>query len=183
MRALDPLMQSALLAGVLVPAFLAQLTFASSTEYVWTGYGPLTYGGNTYQGIGSLAGLGSIKEGTTVQADGTTVSLSGIDPTLYGECMSDIQLGAPATIWFALLNNGQVIGTPYRLFQGLVDKPTVTTGADTITISLALENKLVNLQRPSARRYTAADQHMKYSDDTAFNWVEVLNDIALRWGD
>jgi hypothetical protein len=175
-------MKAALSSGVIVPAILAQLTFRSGTEYIWTGIGPLVYDAQTFTGVGSLGNIGSIVEGMDVRADGTTVSLSGIDPTLYADCMTEIQLGAPAKIWLALLSEGVVIGAPYLLFSGLVDKPTVSTGPDAINISLALENRLTNLQRPTARRYTAADQHITYPDDTAFNWVEILNDQALVWG-
>lgn len=98
------------------------------------------------------------------------------------EALSDIQLGAPAKIWFGLMQDGALIGAPYLIFSGLVDQPTVETGVEASTIVLALENRLSDLSRPSARRYTAADQHLKYSDDTGFNWVEILNDIAERWG-
>lgn len=181
-RSLDPLIQEGLASGLISPAILAQFTFRSGVQYVWSGIGNLVYNAQTFVGVGSLGGLGVVTEGTDVEAQGTTVSLSGIDPTLYAECMTDIQLGAPAKIWFALLSNGVLLGAPYLLFSGIVDKPTVSTGADSINISLALENRLTNLQRATQRRYTAADQHIKYPDDTAFNWVEILNDQALVWG-
>ena len=180
MRNLDPAFVAALRGYVIVPAILADLTFASGTTHAWTGYGPLTWSGNTYLGVGQLAGIGDITEGIRVQADGTTVSLSGIDPALYDAAMADIQLGAPATLWLALLSQGQVVSV-YQHFQGLIDQPTVSPGPDTITISIALENKMTNLQRASARRYTSADQHIAYPDDIAFSWVECLNDIAIRW--
>ncbi len=32
------------------------------------------------------------------------------------------------------------------------------------------------------RRYTTSDQMYYYPDDSGFNWVETLNDIALLWG-
>lgn len=102
--------------------------------------------------------------------------------SLLQEALTDIRLGAPAFIYFGLMSGGALISAPFLLFYGSVDKPTIRTGAGTITISLALENRLVNLQRASQRRYTAADQHLNYPDDIGFNWVEILNDIALFWG-
>src|SRR6185437_16629012 len=76
------------------PAVLAMLTFRSQTSYAWSGIGSLVWGGNTFLGMGSFADIGSIGEGTDVQADGTTLTLSGIDSNLLAECMTDIQLGA-----------------------------------------------------------------------------------------
>lgn len=182
MRTIDPAMKAALAAGVIVPAFLADLTFVTGTQYVWSGVGPLLWNGNTYQGVGSLGSIGTITEGTSVQANGTTVTLSGIDATLYGDCMEDIQLGASAKLRFALLSQGAIIGMPQLIFSGQVDQPTVSEGGDTISITLALETRMMNLQRPRMVRYTSADQRLKYPTDNSMQYIEQLNDIALIWG-
>jgi len=95
--------------------------------------------------------------------------------------MQDVEIGAPATIWFGLIQNGQLIGT-YQIFKGLVDQPSISIDTETVSITLALENRLTDLQRGNGRRYTSADQNLYYPDDTGFTWVEILNDQALRWG-
>jgi hypothetical protein len=175
-------MLASLTSNAIIPAFLASIRFKSEAVYVWTGVGNLVYGGNTYLGVGSFGKLGRITEGTDVQAYGTSISLSGIDPTLLSECLTDIQVGAPVTILFALLSStGAVLGTPYPVFSGIVDKPVISPGISEITISLALESRMANHGRASNRRYTAADQNLYYPGDTAFNWVESLNDQALLW--
>jgi hypothetical protein len=102
--------------------------------------------------------------------------------TLLYEALQDIRTGAPAKIWYGLMSSGSFLGTPYLIFSGQVDKPTMKASVDTLSITLALENRLVNLQRPNARRYTAADQRLYFPTDSAFNWVEILNDMALVWG-
>jgi hypothetical protein len=176
-------MLASLTASTIRPGFLAMLTFQTGVQYVWSGIGDLVYGGNTYRGVGSLGRISAIDEGTSVQAMGTTVTLSAIDPALLADCLSDIQLGAPATIYFALFDpNLQIVGTPYPLFVGTVDQPVIQIGTTEMAISLKLENKLANLQRANMRRYTASDQRRYYPNDTAFNWVELLNDQALKWG-
>ncbi len=164
------------------PVFMAAITFKSMVEYVWTGVGNLVYAGNTYKGVGEFGHYGGATEGSDVHAYGTTITLSGIDPTLLNECMTDIQLGAPAVIYFALLDsNGAILGTPYPAFSGVVDRPVITPGLEEISISLSLETKMANMMRANMRRYTAADQNLYYPGDTAFNWVEILNDQALLW--
>jgi hypothetical protein len=175
-------MLAGITSNLIRPAFLADLTFRSVTEYVWTGVGTLAWNGHSYRGIGSLGKLGGVSETSAVSAEGTSASLSGIDPALLGECMSDIQLGAPATIWFALFDqNLNVLGAPYPLFVGTIDQPSLQLSLDELAISLKLENKLVNLQRASNRRYTSADQQLYYPGDRAFNWIEILGDQALLW--
>ena len=178
MRVLPEQFITAVTSGVVMPAILVDLTFVSGTKHVWSGVGPLAFNGNTYIGAGTLGSIGPIVESIELQADGTSVALSGIDPSLYAECLSDIQLGLPATIWFCILAGGFAYG--YKAFEGQMDKPSINTGADAITIAIALENKLVNLQRPSARRYTTQDQYLDYPNDCGFSWVPMLNDIAIK---
>jgi hypothetical protein len=182
MRNLDTSLATALSNRLISPVILVILTFRTSTKFIWSGVGNFVFGGNTYVGVGSLGRIGVVTEGSDVNAQGTTVTLSGIDPALLQDCMTDIQLGAPASIYFGLMSDGVLIGNPYQLFVGQVDVPSVTVGAKSISISLALENKLINLSRPSLRRYTTADQRLYYPTDIAFAYVEQLNDLAVVWG-
>ncbi len=160
----------------------ANIATGYRSVHVWSGVGNLAYSGNTYLGVGSLGSVGDVTEGVEVRADGTTVTLSGIDPTLLSDVQNDIQVGAPATVWLGVLDNGALSGTPYPLFQGTVSTPTVTVNSQNLTITLALENRLLDLQRPTMRRYTSSDQNYYYPDDIGFNWVETLNDSAWVWG-
>jgi hypothetical protein len=161
------------------------ITFATGITHIWSGVGNLLYTGNTYLGVGTMGKVGRISEGVSVTASGTTLSLSGIDPTFYEDTINDINLGAPAVVYMALLNTstGGIIGAPLPLFSGLVDQPTITEDDDTITVMIALETRLTNLQRANVRRYTSADQRNFVSlSDSFFDYVEQLNDVAELWG-
>jgi hypothetical protein len=184
-RNIDSTLLAALSSGYCEPVHLMQITFRSQVCYAWSGLGSLTWDSNTFLGIGSLGNLGDIKESSEVRADGTSIMLSGIDPVFLAESLTDIWLGAPAYRWLGAVQPGTrtLIGTPYLLFSGQVDKPSIYTGPDKISINLALETRLINHTRASNRRYTANDQHANgYPDDTGMNWIEKLNDIALKWG-
>jgi len=161
---------------------MAMLTFKTQTTYVWSGVGTLVWNGYNFLGVGSLGKIGTITEGVDVKADGMTLELSGIDPIYRAECLTDIKIGAPAKVWFGNTFNGALVGTPYLVFSGTVDKPTFHIGADSDTIVLALENRMIDLARATMRRYTHADQHLYYPDDTAFLHVEQLNDLVINWG-
>lgn len=182
-RNLDSTLSSSLTDKTVYPIVLVMLTFRSQVSYIWTGTGTLVWNGMSFLGVGSLGKLSDIVEGTAVKADGATVSLSGIDPTLQAECMADIQLGAPAKIWYGHFANGQVLGSPYLIFSGQVDKPSFTIGAEAISIQLALESRMSNHARPSSRRYTSADQRISFPTDISMSWVEQLSDQALIWGE
>ncbi|MFC6644134.1 hypothetical protein ACFQBQ_00715 [Granulicella cerasi] len=181
MRNLSTAMRAALTARVLRPAILIELTFKSGTYFVHTGIGQITWNGNTYLGVGSLGKVGTITENTTVEAAGTTLTLTGVDPTLYADCMTDIVTGLPARILLACLSGSTVIDA-LVIFSGLVDQPTITENSDDITVTLALENALTNLQRPHRSLYTAVDQRMKWPNDNGFDWITSLIDTANTWG-
>jgi hypothetical protein len=181
-RQLDSTLAEGLASGLIRPFFMAQLSFKSQMQWVWTGVGTLVWNSQPFVGVGSFAKVGAIQEGTDVHAYGTTVTLSGIDPVLLGECMTDMEPGAQATLWLGLLSNGNIVGSPYQVFKGAMDQPTVSVGVDTISITLALETRMLDLSRASNLRYTSASQRRLFPTDIAFQWVESLNDAADVWG-
>jgi hypothetical protein len=186
-RNLDSSLIAALPAPVIMPTLLAMLTFRSATKYVWTGVGNIVVDSQTYVGVGSLASVGGITEGLGVQADGTSVTLSGLEkmvgqsPDFLSECLGDIRSQAPAKLWFGLMNGPTLIAR-YLLFSGIIDKSTISIAPEAISIALALESRLIDLSRASQRRYTSADQNLDFPDDSGFDWVEIENDIAILWG-
>jgi hypothetical protein len=161
---------------------LVDLTLMTGVQYVWSGVGTVVWNGHAYQGVGALGSIGDITESTDGKADGTSVGLSGVDPAILNDCLNEIKLGAPTTIWFGVLSEGALLCDPYPLFKGTVDKPNVPINPDDIKITLALENRMSNLQRASNRRYTTADQRYYYPNDSFFNFVETLSDVAVVWG-
>lgn len=183
-RNLDSTYAAGLAAGTIAPVRLVQLAFKSQTIYCWSGAGPLVWNGNTFLGVGSLGKMSDISEGVDLQASGVTLTLSGVDPLLFGECMTDIQLGATARIWRGLwdIDAGGLIGVPYQTFRGQVDQPAFAISGQEMEITLALESRIAQLRRASCRRYTSADQRVEFPTDSAFGWVEQLNDLALVWG-
>jgi hypothetical protein len=165
------------------PVILASFAFRSKTEYVWSGIGDLVWSGNTFKGIGSLGTMGPIGGGAAgVEEPGTSVTLSGIDADLLGETMADVNPFGAVSIWIGSWLNGGLHGTPYLLWQGGMGAPLIVPDVQKFRIVLALQTKMAQLSRPTCRRYTAADQRLAYPDDTGFNWVEIQNDIAERWG-
>ncbi len=182
-RIIDPTLTAAFAAGHLRAFVMADLTFRSKTEHCWTGIGTITFNGNNYLGVGALGRIGTVTESTEIQADGTTIGLAGVNPELYQECMNDIQQGLPAKLYAGVLSDtGQIVAQPYCFFSGYVDKSTISIQPQSLTIVLHLENLMSELQRAPMDRYTSADQELLYPTDSAFQWVETLNDQALRWG-
>ena len=183
-RNLDPAMAASLMAGVISPVLFAMLTFRSGVHYACNAGFDISFGGNTYKGVGSYGRMGLVTEGTEVEAGGLSLELSAIDPEILGECLTDIAALRPAKVWVGFWANGALIGQPYCIFAGVVDKPTINLAPETATISLALESRMHNLNRSSNRRYTRADQNANGApNDSFFDYTALLSNLALRWGE
>ena len=105
-RVTDAATLNALCDSNLQPAIFVQLTFASAAAYVWSGSGSCTWGGNTYLGLGGFLGFADIEDGNDVNARGIEIIISGLDPTLLPDCLSEYQLGLPAAVYLGFFSGG-----------------------------------------------------------------------------
>jgi hypothetical protein len=112
--------------------------------------------------------------------------LSGIDPVLLPESLSDIKLGASAKLYLGFFEPDSLtlVSTPVCLFAGIVDQPSVNMdpASGKVTISLNIESSLIRLQRACNLMFTPADQKIDHPDDTGLDQVNLLNWQALAWG-
>jgi hypothetical protein len=202
-RTMTAAMATALSAEVLYPALLCQMNFSNANVNVWSGLGNVVWNGNTYTGLGDFAGISTISEDSTVEAKNVTLELSGVPLNIISVeaqqdlylAMYDLNILQPCQIWLALrYANGAIISDPILSYKGFMDKPDIDIQPETMSLSISLENILVDLNRPSERRYTADDQKMdmpyltaKYglsanTVDNAFNFVAGLQEDTVYWG-
>ena len=151
-------MVTALQSPSLKPALFVSIQFKTETVYLWTGSGSLTWNGQTWSGAGSLMNISSIETSDKVEAQGMSIELSGIDPTLLSEVLSDVQIGYPVSVYFTAYSGSAFITPPITSWNGRVDRPTCKVGGDQATISLACETQLIDMNIPVDRRYTQEDQ-------------------------
>lgn len=183
MRGIDIQTAAAMAAPNVRMALLAEIHFSSDIVYCWTGFGTFPYGGHDYLGLGNLATVSTIQEGSTVQADGITLTLDGIDPTLISEALGEIQQGLPCLLSMAFFDANQaLIGTPVLCFAGRVDEPTIDEGTETCTISIACENRMALLNQQNERRYSDQEQRRDYPNDCGFAYVNAIQNWASTWG-
>lgn len=166
------------------PAILAKVNTTGGDVRVWTGIGDLTYNAETYTGTGTFLGVSPNSERTDLSASGVTLSLSGIPSDLVSAALGQVQQGRSCQVWMALLNTstGALINNPYELFAGFSDVTVLSEGAETSTISIQSENRLVDLERARIRRYTNEDQKSEHSGDKGFEFVPSLQDKVIVFG-
>jgi hypothetical protein len=182
-RDMTPAYLAAIQAGILRPALFVEATFVTGPVYVWSGIGTIVWGGNTWVGIGTLGSISTIEEGSTVEAKGITLTLSGLDPTLLQGVLNEFQAGLPAIVTLGVFDgNGALIGDPVCCFAGRMDQPTLDVTGIAASIAINCENRLVEMNVAVDRRYTDEDQQLDYPGDRGFEFVNGIQEAQIYWG-
>ena len=58
----------------------------------------------------------------------------------------------------------------------------IEEGADTSTITVSVESKLIDLERARTLRYTDESQKARFPNDKGFQYVNDLQDKKFNWG-
>ena len=191
------------------PFFAIDLMFDTTPLYFWSGLGDLTIGTVTYLGAGNLLNISTMTETTDTQAANATVSLSGISQAMLSVALTTKYHGRIARIKFGmtrmneafllretsgyiLQESGALLSVSSgdsealtTLFVGYMDQMTIEEGPETSFITMALESKLVDLERPRPIRYTSEGQRIRFpnsSPDKAFDFINSLQDKPVMWG-
>ena len=157
--------------------------FASGPVRLWSGLGDLDWNGQTWSGAGDLGTISPILESTDVQANGVRVTLSGIPSASLSLALQEARRGQTGTLWIAFLDDtGAVVADPYIAFSGRLDQPQIEDGGDTAAISIAYENRLIDLERPREWRFDHEDQQITYPGDLGFEFVASIQQWNGQWG-
>jgi hypothetical protein len=177
---------AALAAGTVRIVGFFEGRFTGGTINLWTGIGPISWNGKTWQGAGNLIGVSQIEETSDIKAVGVTFSLAGIPGAMISLVLQSVRQGDPMDCWIAALDlsTGAVICDPDNdlLFNGRTDVPVIDEDGQTATISITAENRLIDLERARERRYTPEDQHIDYPGDKGFDYVVSLQSQDIIWG-
>jgi hypothetical protein len=200
-RQMDPAMLAAIQSNLILPGILFTATFQTGPVYLWSGYGSFAWNGQTWQGIGSMGDVSVIEEGTTVEARGVTVTLSGFDANLLNLVLNEFKLGAPAALYLAMFGGtigqsshygtatyGQsiyavgLLADPIPIWAGRTDQAHISVGGTTASIQLNCESRLLDMNQSVARRYTNDDQRLDYPQDRGLEFVYSIVETTINWG-
>jgi hypothetical protein len=205
-RSLSNGIVSAISSEAIKPFFAIELRFDTQTLYFWTGLGNITVDGITYVGTGQFLKVSEISETAEISAKGAMITLSGIPSELLSLVLSEPYQGRLGIIRFGLMDanrsyltdeDGNYIlqedssridvtaGDPndlVEIFSGYIDQMNIDEGAETSTVALSMESKLIDLERPRVFRYTDGNQKSRFPTDRGFEFVEDLQDKRFNWG-
>lgn len=171
-------------ANQLRAAILTVIYFDSGTTYNWTGIGNMIYDGNLYVGVGDNVSFGRMEESQVVKATGTVMVLSGVKSSLVSIALQEQYQGRRAEIFFAVLDeNMTVIEDPYQIFAGAMDVMEIEDNGQEATISMTVENDLIDLFKARVRNYTSEDQKAFFPTDKGLDFIPFIQDQEIIWKD
>jgi len=203
-RTLSTAVSDSLDDDVVYPFFAVELLFdGDEVLRMWTGFGTLVYDSVSWYGAGNLLGVSNVEETSEIAAKGATLTLTAVPSEIISLALTQPYQGRVCNIYFGMFSRGslQQESGSYILFEdgskimlelretgfteiftGYMDQMIIEEGPDSSTIQLAVENRLVDLERARPTRYTSAYQKSKYPTDLGFDFVESLQDQKLVWG-
>ena len=125
-RTLTTAVAAAAQAAVVRPVFLARLDYASGVVRLASGPFDLSWGGETYLGVGSLGAITAVEEGADLQSWTVQMQLSGVRPELIALALGEHYQGRDARLLLALVDEQHaLIADPVVVFRGRMDTQDV----------------------------------------------------------
>lgn len=145
--------------------------------------GTVTWGGNSWLGVGTFGGLGAIQESLDYVAASVQALLyigDNVDDAVVASAMNDRFQGKAAAFyigWFA--DNGQLVDTPETLWAGRLD--TMTMDFVQNVLSVTCEYRL--RKEPPTARMTDEDQRSRFTGDVYFELISTIPQYVSHWGE
>ena len=182
-RSLTSGMVSAVTADLVRPILLVQCAFDSGNLNLWNGIGDLTVDSVDYVGAGTLLSVGEISETSELAANGMNLALSGVTEPLISKARDEDYQGRELKVLMgAMDDSNSVIADPVIIFSGFMDTMVINDGAETATIQVSVENRLIEFERNRVRRYTSEDQKIDYPNDKGLEFVAEIAEKEITWG-
>jgi hypothetical protein len=167
---------------VIYPFFAVELLFDAAPIRTWTGNGIITYEGNDFTGSGNLLSVSSVEETSEISVRGANLSLSGIPSSFLALALGTPYQGRICKIYLGMSDKTLDTYNLTPIFTGYMDQMNISEEADTCSIELKVENKLIDLERARVSRFTSGYQKSVYPDDLGLDFVESLQDRPIAWG-
>lgn len=163
--------------------FLVELDWPGGTVYVHSGIGELRIGGYTWLGVGSLGGIGEIKDDDELGRSELPLELSGFDEDLLNESFQRDAVGRSGMVYAAVRDSdGQPLEASMTpLFAGYINDVGSSLGYTNV-ISVMLATATADPRRKLSGRYTDESHRREYPDDYFYRYAAQTADRPIFWG-
>ena len=194
-RSIPSSLLSALIGDKIQPYFAVELMFDTRTDTdingdpvdigplrMWTGLGDRTItvqgSSQVFTGTGSLLTIGDLQEIGDLSSKSVELTLSGIPTSIVSLALQEPYQRRVVRLYLGEQSDSSIV----EIFSGKMDKMKISDEADSSTIALTVESKLIELERSSNWRYTNENHQSRYDGDSFFSYVQALQGATLTWG-
>ena len=173
--------QLALRAGALTVTIMVEVDHPDGMVYAWPGYGPLDYGGNTYEGLGFLGGVSGIKSLTELRIVELGFAVSGVDQDQLDGLSSSVKRRT-GQVYEAWLTPDHVVSSRRLIAEGQLDYQTYNIGADgKATVRIVANAGMFHLLKRSNARWSSEEAKAVFPDEVGFDEMHLQQDAQLNW--
>lgn len=159
------------------PFYAVEIDLDSGPLRLWTGYGDRTIESNTYTGGGTLMTIEGLEEVADLSAKNITLTLSGMPAEVISLALQEPYQRRKVRVLWGVRNVSDFV----EVFSGSLNQMVIEDSAESGTISVTVDSKLVELERASNRRYTSESHKSRYATDTFFDFVADIQDKGVRF--
>ncbi len=173
-------------------SYLVLFDFDGEPVRVWTGFGRITSGGYTWEGIGALASITGLEQAVNGEAPQATFTVAAIDPDIIRLTREEFKTKARdrlARVYLQFHNDANdkpltLYDAPYAIWSGRMKAAAFDIKSDgTREVSVMCESLFSLRSRPVVSQYTDADQQRRFPGDLGFNFVASLRNKVVTWPD
>jgi len=159
------------------PFYAVEIDLDSAPLRLWTGYGERTIDGETYTGGGNLVNISGLEEVADLSAKNITLTISGMPSSVVSLALQEPYQRRKVRVLWGVRDVDDFV----EVFSGSLNQMVIEDGAESGTISVTVDSKLVELERASNRRYTSLSHKTRYPNDTFFDFVAQIQDKGVRF--
>ena len=187
MRSFTAATQAALDAGRIVDRRMVLLDLGSGLYGFWSGLGPFSYNGVTYQGAGSLLEIDGVRQTSDLSAVQVVGRLTGIPnslltPDVLATIESEVYHQRPCTLAIAYFHPSTFALLSVEVdYRGVIDRIVHREQSDDAAVlEVQLESRFRDHQKGGYRVRSDADQRrIDPNDDSLRHVTQVVNEQVI----
>ena len=150
--------------------------------YAHSGTGTISYGGNSYLGVGDFGGVSGERESEVLGPSAVTLTLTGIDSDYIAEAVDSGNIYDKVTIYQGYRNDdGTLADDPWIAWSGWFEFASIKVDAES-SISITCQHDLSMMNEKDGSRYSDEDQQNRYAGDVGLEFTSDMVGLRLLWG-
>jgi hypothetical protein len=164
---------------------LVKFDFLSSSRSVWPGYGSISAGAQTWEGIGSFGSMSEIDAPIGGSAPDMTFTLSGVDAGFVTLSLGDPNeiKGRPVRVYLQFFNEDwATLDDPIAIYLGTMDVMRVKSDGPTKRIiEVTAETLFIGRGMSRWAYWSDRDQNRRFAGDRGLEFISTMTNKTTLW--